>query len=135
MRAKETPPRCCPGLSLLRFVGGSSRVHASEDISESKSAVRVKFEMTFFFSRVTLMMPPLFETVVILRFGNFRAKKCFVFENPTFHVVLNMEPLAAHMDNSLRQTDGFLFGYRPSDYPLTEEYFAFGELLMTLLLA
>ena len=135
MRAKETPARFCLGLSLLHLVGGSSRVHASEDISESKSAVRVKFEMTFFFSRVTLMMPPLFETVVILCFVNFRAGLCLVFENPTFHVVVNMEPLAAHMDNSLRQTDGFLFGYRPSDYPLTGEYFAFGELLMTFLLA
>lgn len=95
----------------------------------------LKFEMTFFFSCVNLMMPPLFKTVVILRFVNFRAGLCLVFENPTFHVVVKMEPLAAHMDNALRQTDGFLFGYRPSDYPLTEEYFAFGELLMTLLLA
>ncbi len=91
--------------------------------------------MTFFFSRVPLMMPPLFETVVILRFVNFRAVLCLVFENPTFQIVVNMEPLAEHMDNSLGQTDGFLFGYRPSDYPLTEEYFTFGELLTTTLLA
>ena len=79
------------------------------------------------------MIPPLFETIVILRFVNFRAGLCLVFENPTFQVVVNMEPLAAHMDNSLRQTDGFPFGYRPSDYPLTEEYFAFGELLTAFL--